>query len=70
MWSVNTEGFTAEKLGELTLLMKEKRLYIVMLQEMWLKLDRRNEADVTISAYCMFRKDLISGQHGGILNIA
>ena len=67
MWSVNIEGFTAEKHGELTHLMKEEKPHIVMLQETWLKSSRYSDADVTIPGYSMFRKDRLSGEHGGIL---
>ena len=54
IWSLNIEGFTVEKLGELTHLMKQQNPHIVLLQETWLKENRLSDVEINIPDYSFF----------------
>ena len=66
MWSLNSEGLTADKIGELSHLMAAGKPHVVSIQETWLK-PQKPDSEISIPGYIIFRKDRTDAEHGGVL---
>ena len=66
LWSLNAEGLTVEKTGELCHLMVAEKPHIVMIQETWLK-PQKLDSDISIPGYVIYRKDRVDAERGGVL---